>query len=49
MQIQSLHGEDLLRAWQPTKLFFPGEFHEQRSLVGYIPQGHKELDTTEVT
>ena len=22
-------------------------FHEQRSLAGYSPQGHKELDTTE--
>ena len=25
------------RAWQPTPLFLPGEFHEQRSLVGYSP------------
>ena len=25
------------------------ESHGQRSLVGYSPQGHKELDTTEVT
>ena len=24
-----------------------GEFHGQRSLAGYSPQGHKELDTTE--
>ena len=24
-----------------------GEFHGQRSLVGYNPWGHKELDTTE--
>ena len=23
--------------------------HEQRSLVGYIPWGHKEVDVTEVT
>ena len=23
--------------------------HEQRSLAGYCPQGHKELDTTEAT
>ena len=49
MQIPSLPEEDLLRAWQPIKLFFPGEFHERRSLVGYILQGHKELGTTEVT
>ena len=37
------------RAWQPTPLFLPGESHGQRSLVGYGPQGHTELDTTEVT
>ena len=24
-----------------------GEFHEQRSLAGYSPWGHKELDTTD--
>ena len=24
-----------------------GKFHGQRSLVGYRPWGHKELDTTE--
>jgi len=24
-----------------------GEFHGQRSLVGFSPWGHKELDTTE--
>ena len=34
--------------WLPTPVFLPGEFHEQRSLVGYIsPWGCKELDTTE--
>ena len=27
--------------------FLPGEFHQQRSLVGYSPWGHKELDMTE--
>ena len=37
------------RAWQPTPVYVPGESHGQRSLVGYVPQGHKELDTTEVT
>ena len=31
---------------QPTALFFSGKFHGQRSLVGYNPWGHKELDTT---
>ena len=25
----------------------PGKFHGQRSLVGYSPWGHRELDTTE--
>ena len=36
------------RARPPTPVFLPGESHEQRSLVGYSPQGHKELDMTEV-
>ena len=35
------------RKWQPTPVFLPGELHGQRSLVGYSPWGHKELDTTE--
>jgi len=25
------------RAWQPTPVFLPGEFHGQRSLLGYSP------------
>ena len=25
------------RAWLPTPVFFPGESHGQRRLVGYIP------------
>ena len=33
------------REWQPTPEFLPGEFHRQRSLVGYSPRGCKELDT----
>ena len=37
------------RAWQPTPVFLPGEYHGQRSLAGYSSWGHKELDTTEVT
>ena len=32
------------REWQPTAVFLPREFHGQRSLVGYTPWGHKELD-----
>ena len=30
-----------------TPVFWPGEFHVQKSLVGYSPWGHKESDTTE--
>ena len=30
-----------------TPVFLPGEFHGQKSLAGYSPWGHKELDTTE--
>ena len=37
------------RAWQPTLIFLPEESHGQKSLVGYSPQGHKELGMTEVT
>ena len=33
--------------WQPTLIVWPGESHRQRSLVGYIPKGCKESDTTE--
>ena len=32
------------REWLPTPAFLPGEFHGERSLVGYSPWGHKELD-----
>ena len=37
------------REWLPTPVFWPGEFHGQRSLVGYSPWGCKESDTTEAT
>ena len=33
--------------WQPTPVFWPGEFHGQRSLAGYSPWGCKESDMTE--
>ena len=39
----------LSREWQPTPVFLPGEFHGQRSLVGYSPWGCTELDTTDTT
>ena len=46
--VQSLGWEDPPeRDWQPTPVFWPGEFHGQRRLVGYWPWGHKESDTTE--
>ena len=32
--------------WQTAPVFLPGKFHGQRSLVGYNPWDHKELDTT---
>ena len=35
------------RAWQPTSVSLPGEFHGQRSLEGYSPRGRKESTTTE--
>ena len=38
--VQSLGWEDPLE-------ILPGELHGQRSLVGYNPWDHKELDTTE--
>ena len=38
----SLGWEDpLRRAWQPTPIFLPGEFHRQRSLAGYSTWGHR--------
>ena len=29
------------RKWQPTPVFLPGEYHEQRSLVGYSPWNYR--------
>ena len=34
------------RKLQPTPVFLPGKPHGQRSLTGYSPWGHKELDTS---
>ena len=36
-------------ALQPTPLFLPGESHGWKSLAGYSPWDHKELDMTEAT
>ena len=35
------------RKWEPTPVFLPEEFHEQRNLAGYSPWDRKESDTTE--
>ena len=46
--VQSLGWEDPLEKGQlPTPVFLPGEFHGQRSLVGYSPLGHKESNIAE--
>ena len=46
--VRSLGQEDpWKKEWQPTLVFLPGEFHGQRSQVGYNPWGCTELDTTE--
>ena len=42
-------GSPWRKARQPTSVFLPRESHGEKSLVGYSPQGHKELDMTEAT
>ena len=45
--VQSLGQEDPLEKEMATHaVLLPGKFHGQRSLVGYSPLGHKELDMT---
>ena len=46
-QLQSLGEEDLLKEMATHSSILPGKSHGQRSLVGYSPQGCKELDMTE--
>ena len=51
-QVQFLGWEDPLEKemkWQPVPVFFPGESHEQRSLVGYSLWRCKESNVTEAT
>ena len=46
-QVQSLGREDFLdRKWQPTPAFLPGEYHGQKSLVGYSTWCWNELAMT---
>ena len=35
------------RKLQPTPVFLPGKFHEQKNLVGHSPWGLRESGTTE--
>ena len=49
-QVQSLCWEDPLEEEMATHFsILAWKFHGQRSLAGYGPWGHKELDTTEHT
>ena len=46
--VWSLSQENLLEKEMAShSSILPGKSHEQRSLVGYIQWGRKELDTTE--
>ena len=50
-QIQSLGQEDCLEEEMATHscISFLKKFHGQRSLAGYSPKDHKELDATEMS
>ena len=51
--VGSLGGENPLEEEMATlekeMVFLAGKSHGQRSLAGYSPRGHKELDRTEAT
>ena len=50
MQVQSLGWEDPLEKWNGNPRQYScleNSMDRERSLVGYSPWGHKELDTTE--
>ena len=48
--IRDVGWSDLLEEGMAShSVFSRGESHGQRSLVGYSPLGHKELDMTETT
>ena len=50
MWVQALGREDPLEEGMAThSRVSPGEFHGQKSLVGYRPWPHKQLNMTEVT
>ena len=49
-QVRYLSQEDCLEEGMATHpVFLPEESHGQKSLVGYNPQGHKQLEPTEAT
>ena len=48
-RVQSLDGEDPPGEGTGTTVSLPGESHGQRSLVGYSPWGHEELDRSYVS
>ena len=43
LSFQGVYIDQRGRAWQPTPVFFAGEPHGQRSLVGYSPGVGKSL------
>jgi len=45
--IKSLKFISIFTEWLSTPVVLPGEFHGQRSLVGYCPRSRKESDSTE--
>ena len=45
----TFHFHALVKKWQPTPVFLPGESQGQRSLVGFGLRGRTESDTTDVT
>ena len=50
IRVQSLGGQDPLEKEMATHFsILAWKLHGQRSLVGYSPWGHKELNTTEET
>ena len=40
---QTVKNPPETREWQPSPVFLPGEFHGQKSLVGYSPWSYKGL------
>ena len=47
MCVHSLGWEDPLEEKVASPMFLPGKSHGPRSLAGYSPQGHRQLDMTE--